>query len=61
MEKTDVLIVGGGPAGLAAAVKLYESGIRDILIEHFHTVIITGANDSASMLQIRQVILRQVL
>ena len=32
MEKKDVIIVGGGPAGLAAAVKLYELGIRDILI-----------------------------
>ena len=32
MSKLDVLIVGGGPAGLAAAVRLYEAGIRDILI-----------------------------
>ena len=32
MEKRDVIIVGGGPAGLAAAVKLYQKGIRDILI-----------------------------
>lgn len=28
----DVVIIGGGPAGLAAAVKLYERGVRDILI-----------------------------
>lgn len=32
MERKDVIIVGGGPAGLAAAVELYKKGIRDILI-----------------------------
>lgn len=32
METHDVVIVGGGPAGLAAAVKLYQSGIQDILL-----------------------------
>lgn len=32
IEKVDVVIVGGGPAGLAAAVKLYEKGIRNLLI-----------------------------
>ena len=32
MEKKAVIIVGGGPAGLAAAVELYNKGIRDILI-----------------------------
>ena len=31
-RKTDLVIVGGGPAGMAAAVKAYEEGIRDILI-----------------------------
>ena len=31
-EAVDVLIVGGGPAGLAAAVELYHKGIRNILI-----------------------------
>ena len=31
-EKRTVVILGGGPAGLAAAVSLYDAGIRDILI-----------------------------
>lgn len=32
METHDIVIVGGGPAGLAAAVELYKKGIRDILL-----------------------------
>ena len=32
IERADAVIVGGGPAGLAAAVRLYENGITDILI-----------------------------
>lgn len=32
MNERQVVIIGGGPAGLAAAVQLYEEGIRDILI-----------------------------
>lgn len=32
IKNIDVLIVGGGPAGLAAAVKLWENGTKDILI-----------------------------
>jgi NADPH-dependent 2,4-dienoyl-CoA reductase/sulfur reductase-like enzyme len=32
MIKKDVVIVGGGPAGLAAAVQLRSKGIRDIII-----------------------------
>lgn len=31
-EAVDAVIVGGGPAGLAAAVRLYEKGITNILI-----------------------------
>ena len=32
VKNIDVLIVGGGPAGLAAAVKLWKNGVKDILI-----------------------------
>ena len=32
MKSHDLVIVGGGPAGLAAAVSAKENGINDILI-----------------------------
>lgn len=32
MKQIDVIIIGGGPAGLAAAVTMYKAGIKDILI-----------------------------
>ncbi|MDY4784735.1 FAD-dependent oxidoreductase, partial [Pygmaiobacter massiliensis] len=32
MKKVQIVIVGGGPAGLAAAVAAWEAGCRDLLI-----------------------------
>ncbi|MFA5097808.1 MAG: FAD-dependent oxidoreductase [Candidatus Margulisiibacteriota bacterium] len=32
MRERDLVIVGGGPAGMAAALSAYENGIKDILI-----------------------------
>ncbi len=32
MDKRDLVIVGGGPAGMAAAISAYEFGVRDILL-----------------------------
>lgn len=32
MKRRQLVIIGGGPAGLAAAVAAYDSGIKDILI-----------------------------
>ena len=32
MIDRDLIIVGGGPAGMAAAISAYENGIRDILL-----------------------------
>lgn len=32
MLEKDLVIIGGGPAGLAAAVEAYNNGVRDILI-----------------------------
>ncbi len=32
MQKRDLIIIGGGPAGMSAAVAAYDAGVRDILI-----------------------------
>lgn len=32
MEKHDIVIIGGGPAGLAAAVAAYDAGVRDVVV-----------------------------
>jgi NADPH-dependent 2,4-dienoyl-CoA reductase/sulfur reductase-like enzyme len=32
MIKTDIVVIGGGPAGLAAALSAYEKGVKNILL-----------------------------
>ena len=32
MDNRDLVIVGGGPAGMAAALAAHKNGVRDILI-----------------------------
>ena len=32
MKKVDVVIIGAGPAGMAAAIKLYKNGIKNIIV-----------------------------
>ncbi len=32
MIERDLIVVGGGPAGIAAAISAYENGVRDILL-----------------------------
>ena len=32
MEKHEIVIIGGGPAGMAAALSAEEHGVRDVLI-----------------------------
>lgn len=33
MEKYDVAVIGGGPAGLAAAISAHKNGAKTLLIE----------------------------
>lgn len=48
MEQKDVVIIGGGPAGLAAAVELHKQGIRNMIILE-REAMLGGIRASASM------------
>ena len=37
MERTPILIVGGGPVGLAAALELARHGVRSLLLERHNS------------------------
>ncbi len=32
MQTTDLVVIGGGPAGMAAAIEAYKNGIKDIVV-----------------------------
>ena len=32
MKQHDIVIIGGGPAGMAAAVAAYDQGVTDVVI-----------------------------
>ena len=37
MRIVDLIVIGGGSAGMAAALQARKEGIQDILIYHTHT------------------------
>ena len=43
----ELVITGGGPAGMSAAIATYENGIRDILIENNTIVLFSDFENSA--------------
>ena len=42
MKQIDLVVIGGGPAGMAAAVSAYENGIKDILILAINIRVVTS-------------------
>lgn len=32
MQTTDLVVIGGGPAGMAAAIEAYKNGVKDIVV-----------------------------
>ena len=47
MEQKDVVIIGGGPAGLAAAVELNKQGIRNMIILEREAMLGVGMANSS--------------
>lgn len=47
MRKVDLVVIGGGAAGMAAAVSAYRSGVKDVLYWR-ETIIWEACSSSAS-------------
>lgn len=52
-QKSDILVIGSGAAGLRSAIEAYDSGVKDIIVigksekGNAHTVLATGGINGA--------------